>query len=68
MFVFGGEFSHFFNLKNVISTTTKEFCEKDGPHSPDFDIIKVIRFLQHLPAGSQNIKGILNSSTFVSGL
>jgi hypothetical protein len=63
----GGEFSHFLDLKNVISTPTKDFCEKDGPHSPDFDIIKVIRFLQ-VPASSHNIKGILNSCTFVSGL
>ncbi len=52
----------------MISTPTKDFCENDGPHSPDFDIIKVIRFLQQVPAGSQNIKGILNSSTFVPDL
>jgi hypothetical protein len=64
----GDKFSLFFDLKNVISTPTKDFCEKDGPHSPDFYTIKVIRFLQQVPAGSHKIKGILNSSTFVSGL
>jgi hypothetical protein len=33
---FGGEFSHDFNLKNMISTHTKDFWEKNGPGSPDF--------------------------------
>lgn len=33
---FGGEFSHVFNLKNMISTHTKDFWEKNGPGSPDF--------------------------------
>jgi hypothetical protein len=27
-FIFGGEFSHFFDLENMNSTHTKDFCEK----------------------------------------
>lgn len=30
------EFSHFFDLKNMISTYPKDFCEKRVPNSPDF--------------------------------
>jgi hypothetical protein len=34
-----GQFSHFFNLKNMASTNTKDFCErKNGPNFPDFFI------------------------------
>jgi hypothetical protein len=29
--------SHFFNLKNAISTLTKDFCEENGPNSIHFE-------------------------------
>jgi hypothetical protein len=33
-----GEFSHFLNLKNKIFTHRKDFCENNGPSTPDFEI------------------------------
>jgi hypothetical protein len=34
----GGQFFTFFNLKNMISTHTNDFCEKqNGPNFPDFE-------------------------------
>jgi hypothetical protein len=31
------QFSHFFSLKNAISTCTKDLCEENGPNSLDFE-------------------------------
>jgi len=45
----------FFNLKNMISTCRKDFCNKESPNSPDFDFLA--RFVQQVPAGSLDIKG-----------
>jgi hypothetical protein len=33
---FLGEFLHFLNLENMISTHSKDFCGKISPHSPNF--------------------------------
>jgi hypothetical protein len=42
----------------MISTHAKDFCVENAPNSPDFKIIwkNIIRFLQQVPAGRQNIK------------
>ncbi len=67
----GGEFSHFFNVKNMILTHIKDFCETNCPNSRDFEkkYFSFARFLQQLPAGSsQNIKQFLKFSTFTSGI
>jgi hypothetical protein len=52
-----GEFSH---LKSMISTHTKDLCEETDP-------INIAKFLQKVPADSQNTKRFLNICTFVSG-
>lgn len=52
-----GEFSH---LKSMISTHTKDPCEETDP-------INIAKFLQKVPADSQNTKRFLNICTFVSG-
>jgi hypothetical protein len=65
-----GEFSHFFNLKNMASTNTKDFCErKNGPNFPEFFYfyIFVARFLHQFPVSSQNIRGSLKIFYFHVG-
>jgi hypothetical protein len=54
----------------MISTHIKEFCEKIGPSWPNSTFKKksLWGFLQQVAAGSQNMKGFLKLSTFISGL
>jgi len=56
---FGEALLHFFNLKNMISTHGKDFCENNGPNSLDFKKnLKYISpfFVYQVPKNSQNIK------------
>jgi hypothetical protein len=55
---FTGEFSPNPYLKNMISTYRKEFHEKKGPNSPDFEkkILSIARFLLLVPVGGQKIQ------------
>jgi hypothetical protein len=49
----------------MIFTPTKEFSEKMAPiHQVSSDFNIKARFLQHVRAGSQNIKGFLKISYF----
>jgi len=45
---FIGEFSQKFDLKNMISSNTKDFSWKNGPNSPNFEKkkIQIAKFLQ----------------------
>jgi hypothetical protein len=47
--------SFFFNLKNMLSTHTNDFCGKIGLN-PHISIYTIARSLQQVPVGSQNIK------------
>jgi hypothetical protein len=46
---FGVEFLHLFSLKNMLLTHSKDFNEKNGPN-----LYIIARFLQQVPAGSQD--------------
>ncbi len=65
---FGSEFSHFFNLQNIILTHTKDYCEKKTNRS---DLQKKTkkqkrrRFLQLVTAGGHNRKEFKIFSTFI---
>jgi len=50
----GGDIFTFFNLKNRISTHTKDFCERNCPNLLDFQKlkIKITSFLQQVPVDS----------------
>jgi len=68
-----GEFSHFFNLKNMASTNTKDFLkEKMALISRIFYLYifggwRIARFLHQFPVGSQNIRGFLKIFYFHIG-
>jgi hypothetical protein len=72
--VFEKKNSYFFDLKNMISTCTKEFFFgglKNGLNFARFckkDEKSPARSVQQVPAGSQNMKGLLRNSSFTSGL
>jgi hypothetical protein len=57
-YFFGGKFLHFFSLKDMILIHTKDLRAKNGPNSPDFQK-QITMFLQQIPVGSPNIKGLL---------
>ncbi len=54
--------------ENLISTHSKDFCEKIGPNSPDFwkYMFESSDSFNRFPAGSQNMKGLWKLSAFIA--
>jgi hypothetical protein len=64
-FLFPLQIFAFLNLKNMISTHTKEFCEKIDTNLPGFEKMKIetTRFLQQVPTSKVKIQK--DSSSFL---
>ncbi len=61
-------FHHVLRAKKFSANCTKDFCGKNVPKSPDFEILffLIAIFRQQVQAGGQDIAGFVKFSTFLS--